>query len=312
MADPAAQARTAAQRQARVSSGVSDLQVWLGDLVRSGLSSAQSRPYGFWETPASRLVDAQAPGLARMVRVMSEIPSSGERWPDRLLEQVGKVHLLLEGYRHMESLSPETQADVRTMIGWTTSQDELLLTEGVSDRWAVLGQQTVDEDKLRTQRTWLWGSETGRSALVLDFAFGNQPLDRSLVVGTVVDAEVVYFPGSVPQRALVKKRNAATSALSDLRGTTIDAAIEAYAAAIALNPWLERFAMLLKDVIPQRVGEKWRVRDIDGKTLPMSPGFGVGWQMLALSGGAPVTIFGEWNGTALLPMSMWAGRLVHL
>jgi hypothetical protein len=34
--------------------------------------------------------------------------------------------------------------------------------------------------------------------------------------------------------------------------------------------------------------------------------------MLALSGGAPVTIFGEWNGTHLLPMSVWAGRLVHL
>ncbi len=309
---PAAQAKVAAQRQARVSAGIRDLQIWLGDLARDGLSAAQSRPYSFWEGPAARLVDAQAPGLARLVRSMAGVPASGEGWPDRLLEQMGKLHLLLESYERIESLPPETQADIRTMIGWTVSQDELLSSEGVNDRWAVLGQRAEDEDKLRVQRTWLWGASTRQAALVLDFAFGNQPLDRSLVPGTLVDAEVVYFPGAVPQRALVKKRNAATVGLSALQGMNIDRAIEGYAAALAHNPWLERFAVVLQDVVPRRDGQIWRAQDANSKTLPILPGFGKAWEILALSGGNPVTLFGEWNGAYLLPLSVWVDRLVHL
>jgi hypothetical protein len=38
-----------------------------------------------------------------------------------------------------------------------------------------------------------------------------------------------------------------------------------------------------------------------------------GWKLLALSGGYPITIFGEWNGRSLLPISAWAdGRHVEL
>jgi len=198
------------------------------------------------------------------------------------------------------------------MIGWTVSQDELLSASGGDDRWAVLGQRTEDEDKLRVQRTWLWGTSTRQAAMVLDFAFGNQPLDRSLPPGTIVDAEVVYFPGPVPQRALVKKRNAATIGLSALQGMTIDMAIEGYAAALALDPWLERFAMLLQGVVPRREGVRWRAQDASDKALPILPGFGKVWEMLALSGGNPITLFGEWNGTYLLPLSVWVDRFVHL
>jgi hypothetical protein len=301
VADPAAQAKAAAQRQARVSAGIRDLQTWLGDLARTGLSAAQGKPYSFWEDPAKRLVDAQAPGLARMVRSIAGIPSSGEGWPERLLEQMGKLHLLLESYERIDSLPPDTQADVRSMIGWTVSQDELLQAEGISDMWCILSQEIEEEDRLRTQFTWLWGYASGRPALVLDFAYGNQPLDKSLTRGTAIDAEIVYFPASVPLRALVKKKRstAVTGTLAHSLSTTISAAMETYANALAFNPWLERFPMLLGDVTLKREGEGWWVRDSDGKTLPLAPSFSNGWQILGLVGGWPFIQFGEWNGRYL-------------
>src|SRR5271157_2988284 len=64
VADSAAQAKRAAGREARVAAGLDELKRWLLDLVRQGLASVPGRPYGFWESVAARMVDAQAPGVA--------------------------------------------------------------------------------------------------------------------------------------------------------------------------------------------------------------------------------------------------------
>src|SRR5262249_32647954 len=65
---PALRPSSVAQRRARTAAGVEELDLWLADLIRHGLADAQSRPAAFWQTPAARLVDAQAPGLARLLR----------------------------------------------------------------------------------------------------------------------------------------------------------------------------------------------------------------------------------------------------
>jgi hypothetical protein len=41
----------------------------------------------------------------------------------------------------------------------------------------------------------------------------------------------------------------------------------------------------------------------------MNPGFSAGWRLLALGGGTPLTVFGEWNGEEFWPLGAWtAGR----
>ena len=66
--------------------------------------------------------------------------------------------------------------------------------------------------------------------------------------------------------------------------------------------------MPLQAVTPTRVGERWAVRDHAGHTLPLAPGFAHGWRLLALSGGLPLALFAEWNGTTLLPLSAGVGE----
>lgn len=78
--DPQAQAKRAANREAKVKAGLQELELWLRDLARGGLAAAQSQPPQFWERTAARLVDAQAPGIARLVREMAGMPASGEGW----------------------------------------------------------------------------------------------------------------------------------------------------------------------------------------------------------------------------------------
>jgi hypothetical protein len=313
VADPRAAERRAASREARVRAGLGDLDRWLRDVVRRGLAAAQTQPYSFWDGPAARLVDAQAPGLARRVRALAGVPQSGGDWPERLLGELGLLHLAVAGYRRLDTLPPAEQADVRAVVGWTHGQDEVLTGAPVRDHWLVLGQHVSEEDKLRVQRTWLWGQGSGRAALVLHFAAAKQPLDASLVLGTRLDADLAFYPSAYPLRALVKARHAPPLPLDDLPGyPTLAAGLAAYAAGLAAYPWLDLFPLPLTGVVPVRAGAGWAVRDAAGQVLPLSPRFTRGWHLLALSGGQPLGLFGEWDGAVLRPLGVWAGGRYHV
>jgi hypothetical protein len=297
--------------------GVSEVGVW-GECQGSDeepfrTAAAQTQPGGFWDGPAARLVDAQAPGLARRVRALAGIPHSGGDWPGRLLGELGLLHLAVAGYGRLETLPPEVQADVRAVVGWTQGQDEVLTGEPLRDEWLVLGQRVGEDDKLRVQRTWLWGRTSGRAALVLHFAAAKQPLDTSLVVGTRLDADLTFFPSAYPLRALVKARHAPAVPLDDLPGyPSIAAGLAAYSAGLAAYPWLDLFPLPLAAVVPIRAGEGWAVRDAAGQVLPLSPRFARGWPLLALCGGHPLGLFGEWDGAVLRPLGAWVGGRYYL
>jgi hypothetical protein len=55
------------------------------------------------------------------------------------------------------------------------------------------------------------------------------------------------------------------------------------------------------------------LRDAHGDAVPLARRFVHAWPLLAISGGAPITIFGEWDGRSLLPLSIVAdGRYIAL
>ncbi|HEY9638015.1 MAG TPA: SWIM zinc finger family protein [Coleofasciculaceae cyanobacterium] len=338
----AAQAKRASQREDKVTAGVQELERWLRDLVRQGLAAIQTQPYSYWDAVAARMVDAQAPGLARQLREMAGIPHSGEGWQERLLERLGRLHLLIQGFQRLDTLPSATQADIRTLMGWTQKEEFLsssivpdrdrseqgasatplafakhgepseakrgeaqeLARRLVADRWSILGQRVEEQDNLRSQRTWLQGQDTGKAALVLNYAYGNQPLDTSLMPGTVIEAELGFFESAYPLRALIKMRHTPPTPLGEMPGEeAIPKALSIYTNALACQPWIEQFPLTLQAIIPLRHNNGWAVRDLAGYLLPLTPRFEQGWQLLALSGGHPINVFGEWNGKEFLPLS---------
>jgi len=303
-------AARAAERERRVAAGVAELGLWLRDLVRQGLSAAATRPASSWETMAARLVDAQAPGAARLVRQMATIPASGDGWPERLLDRMARLHLLLEGYSRIDSLPLDLAADVRTGLGWTTPQEALLQLEGVRDHWAIVGRRLTEDDRLRVQRTWLWGRETRRGALLLHFAPAGavrsetKPIDPTFVPGTAFDGTLVFFPSAAPLRAVVQERTTAVDWPSDLGYADVSEAIAATAGADSRMPWLESHPVLLREATPTTLTPS-HVRDATGRAMPLSNRFRDRWRLLAVSGGAAVSLFGEWDGEALTPLTVW-------
>src|SRR5262249_25838712 len=168
--DAEAQQKRIAEREAKIAAGLDELERWLDDLLRQGIAAAPSRPWEFWDQTAARLVDAQAPGLARRVRALHAAAASGDGWPERVAERLGLLGVLVRAYRGQETLPGGPRADVRAQIAWTPGQDELLLGAGVRDAWHVLGARVEEDERYRSQRTWLAGRDTGRPAVVLAFA----------------------------------------------------------------------------------------------------------------------------------------------
>jgi hypothetical protein len=307
-------ARRAAKREDRVRAGMDELQVWLGDTVRHGLAHARQHAARSWDAMAARLVDAQAPGAARLVREMSGLAVATDDWSDRLLERLGSLHLLVSAHAQLDALPGPARADVRAAIGWTVSEPELADAEAVSDRWQIVGQRTEEEEKLRVQRSWLIGEKSGRYALVLDFAAPGQALKVNLLAGSVADAELVFYPSNFPLRAQLRVQRGEPSILREpIACDSFAAALDFTARALAAQPWLERLPWCVRGCVPLRAGEKWFVRDQAEQSLPLAHNFSDGWTLTALSGGHALTIFGEWNGHAWLPLSAVAdGRFVAL
>ncbi|MBB5784765.1 SWIM zinc finger family protein [Nonomuraea jabiensis] len=197
--------RTGAEsvRHGRVAAGLSELERWLDDQVRQGLAGAAEHE---WEGLAKRLIDAQAPGVAgvvsRLVRVRAE-----DDWPGRLLEEYALIHLLAVAYRRRAELPRSLAETVLSRVGFPVAKEEVLAGPVVRDHWDVLGRRDEEQDRLTSRRVWLRGRGSGRAALVLSFAPQGQPLDASLVTGTTIEADLTYYPGAAPLRALVAARH---------------------------------------------------------------------------------------------------------
>jgi hypothetical protein len=309
----AAQRKTAEKRKAQVEQGIERLNLWLHDLVRNGLGSVEMQPYKFWEDQAKQMVDAQAPGLASRLRRMASIPNASPNWPEKLLAQCGQLALLTQAYSRLDTLGPELQEDVRQLIGWSVKEDEVLVRgEHITDEWLFLGQAIEEVERGKAQRTWLFGTNSRRSALILQFAIAGSPYGEIFPPGIRQKAELAYWPGAAPQRAIIVSRQQEGQRLRDpLPGhATIDAFLEDVASVLVHQPWQERFLCLLSQVTPTYDGTTWWICDSQNEALPLSKGTHI--RLLALSGGHPVDLAAEWNCETLLPLGVMVKDTYYL
>jgi hypothetical protein len=304
--------RRVEQREARVATGLAELDRWLCDQVRQGLALSQRAGYRHWDDIAARMVDAQAPGLAERLRALAALPHSGPGWEGRLLADYALLRLLTVAYRERAALPPPLRDTVRSRIGFTVRQADLLASgQPVRDHWHVLARRDLNQERLRVRRVWLRGRASGRYALVLSFAAAGQSLDDSLAVGTAADAELIFYPAAIPLRALVATRHEEVRTERP-RGAGMAELLASWAGALGEDPWLDSWPAVLT-ATPARSPDPC-VFDASGDALPLHPGAGDCWTLFALSGGRPLTVAGEWTPRGLWPLTAWdeAGVAVPL
>ncbi|HEX4382801.1 MAG TPA: SWIM zinc finger family protein [Myxococcales bacterium] len=307
--DPQAQAKRSEKRAERVLAGLDLLDLWLADLARAGLATLDESSFA---RMAARLVDAQASGLASRVRRIGELVGGAPSWPSLVLDELGLLALLSHAFRRLESLDAPLRNDLRQMIGFTMEKEEVVAAgDRVLDAWAVIGQQAYEDERFRSQRTWLHGAQSKRTALVLQFAAGRAAFPEALLPGSRIDAELAFWPGANPQRAMIFERHAVHPSFGDRLPGFDDAEsfLSEAANALSRQPWLDRLCCPLRAAVPFSSQDGFLLRDAKGAVLPLS---GLDhWKLLALSGGRPVDVAGEWDGRRLYPLSAIANGGFH-
>lgn len=311
----ASQQKRQEKRQGNVEAGLAVLDSWLEDLAREGLATLRSKPSKDWEAMAARLVDTQAPGLAARVRRLGLSIYGGHagNWELTAARELGQLALLRQAYARLASLPEGLQHEVRSAIGWTTSQEEVQSQPGVHDRWLVLGARTMEDGRIGSRATYLRGEGTGRWAMLLQFSAGGQSLPPAPPGGATYQGTVHFYPAALPLRVVFAddmKVHDATQPAPSVASSSLAQEMERYAQALAANPFIESWPMLLEQVTPvfePGNATSWSLRAANGDALLLDAAFRNGWQLHALAGGHPLTVFGLWQGYSFLPLSAVCG-----
>lgn len=305
------------ERLERAANGFDDLEAWLLDTARRGIAAVVSENPKWGEGIAARMADASMTGLSRTLRLLGQIPTAAPDWADKTAAVLADCYLAVRAFQKRDDLSENLLFDLQNFIGINLKKDEVLASgERVNDTWAVVGQlEEPLEDKLFARRTWLLGGKTGRYALLLDFKFGGEDFLPGFAPSSIQQGTLAFYPSAFPQRALVfDDLVSIPKNVEKLPGfTDFDTFARTYSAALATQPWLQIFPAAFSEATPHTHGGRFFVGDKNEKSLPLNVTENDGWRLLALSGGYPIGIFGEWDGAVFKPLSVVAeGRFVAI
>ncbi|HWL41313.1 MAG TPA: SWIM zinc finger family protein [Ilumatobacter sp.] len=306
------------ERVARMRAGLTELDRWLADRMRTGLADPALARYSTWDALAARLVDAQAGALANRVRRLAGLVGASPGWHADVLAELGLLHLLAQAGLRLGEL-PDGLADrAATAVGWQVRHADVLAGVPDTDDWFVAGRSDVREDRIEVRRVWLRGVATGEWAMVLSFAAYQQSLDDSFTVGAVVRADFHRYPGR-SLRVLVSRTKVVepvettdtpkvvepvetTETIAAEVATTVAGACDAIGRAVAAEPWLERYPAIIR-ATPTFADGRWVLTDATG-SLALAGEVDGRATLLAASAGAPVAITVEWTPRGVVPLAV--------
>lgn len=300
------------ERLERAAGGFEDLETWLLDTIRRGVATAVSEDPHCWENIAARMADASMTGISRTLRLLGKVPASDPAWAEKVTAGLAECYLAARAFHKRDVLSENMRYDLQTYIGIALKKEEVLSAgERLSDSWAVVGQfEEPLEEKLAVRRSWMLSGKTGRFALLLDFAFGGGGFLPGFRPGTIQQGTMVFYPSSFPQRVLalddVKEIPKTVEKLPGF--ADFDTFAAAYSTALAAQPWLSYFPAVLNPATVIRHNKRFYLTDPYTKSLPLYVSENDGWRLLALGGGEPISVFGEWDGAMFRPSSAVAGE----
>ncbi len=304
--DEAAQAKRQQARHQKVADGTAELLLWIKDIIRNGLLNVPEKGAQFWENMAKRMVDAQAPGLAGMIRNVGSINFYNEGWPGKFLEQIIKMYLLISGYKNIDIIDAELQNDIKAFIGFTQNQDELKAQEGIRDEWFVLAKQLTQQDQLTTESIWLYGTHSKRTALVLQFSVRGQVSETSFSAGTVIDAELVYFKSSCPLRALIKQQHETKMAVQLPGYKNWHDVVSRETEMNSVNPFIDQHPFMLDALNLVEYNQEWWLQDDGQKIMRLAKPYGNLWTLLSISGGKPLPMVVIGKEDEYYPVGVWS------
>ena len=303
--DEAAQAKRQQARQQKVADGINELGLWIKDIVRNGIINIPEKGFAFFDSMTRRMVDAQAPGLAGMVRVLGEINFYAEGWQSNFMDQLLSIYLVIESYKNNNNTSEIMQQDIRSWIGFTKNQDELKEQTGINDTWFVLAKQTEETDAITTEKNWLYGTQSNQYALVLQFIVRGQGGQLTFTPGMFIRAELVFYPAVSAMRAIVKSQVAATAANRFTAFNNWQQVVQIETTLCSQMPVRNERPFIVEQLTPVQYDNRWWLQDRDKKMMVIKNEEKLIWKLLALGGGAPLNMVVIGKEDRYEPVGVW-------
>lgn len=256
--DPKAEARNKAAKIKRaeatrqsISDGLQELEGWISDQLRTGLTNLLGDLTSRCRRIASRLVDAKAGTLAARLdslpATILDLPARDR--PDALISALGKLVLISRGWGTGEHVPAALK---REIVGAEPREDLLQSSDALrqTGRWEVLASREENRrDGLIARSTWLLGLDNAdtRFALLQDFypaSLGQQ--GAAFSPGEQFHAELAYYPARVPLRAQIVERTVCEGYADwpDCVFSSTDV-LAPYVQALISEPWLGALPLLL-------------------------------------------------------------------
>lgn len=286
--------------------GMDELELRLLDIVTRGLADTNTLGPDFWTDTATRLTDAKLGGLANRVKALirNEHPDLNQQ-----SAMIGDLYLAIRAWRKLDQLPDRNRSELLQYTGINLKKDQVLVQPAKEDHWLVMGSTEGQEDRLRYRRVWLRGEQCKRYALLLEYAFGEQAFDRSWPLASSWQGNVHYYPGSYPQRAMFPYPTKGGKPYDGLSGYDDFAAmLHDYHRALALQPWLHNYPVYLMAVEPLTIQGNPSLIDANDHVYPLPPDYKNFYTLLAAAGGSPISLFAEFDGNFLRPLSLFTGN----
>lgn len=304
--DTKGQEKRSEERERKVAAGMEELRIWLKDLVRNGIMGIPQEAHAFHRSITARMVDAQAAGVAGMLRRLADLNYYQEGWQQPFLRRISNLYLLTEAYKRLGTGEGLPEQDIRSLIGWSTPKEVVLQGESISDHWLVLAAYSEADDKLTVDRTWLWGATSRRFALLLNFYAPGQLPQATAPEGSVLEAAVAFYPSRLPLRALIKEQTATKAfAVPQLPPNSFNALEQQLAENLAQLPFQEQMPFLLSPARIVMHKNTWYLCDSASKVLPLLSPEMACWKVLAVTGGEACTAFVLYEASGLRLLSFW-------
>lgn len=302
--DAEAQAKRQKARQAKVEDGIEEMRTWIKDIVRNGILSMPDKGAGWFENMAKRMVDAQAPGLANMVRSLGDTNFYAEGWQGNFMDQLISIYLVIEGYKNAVA-NEVLHQDIKNWIGFTQNQDELKEKNGVTDTWLVLSKQTTEVDNISTEKNWLYGTNTNQYALVLQFIVRGQGAQFSLTPGMYLQAELIFFSAALPLRALIKRQISANAVCQFSSFNNWQQVSETETSICSTMPVRSERPYIIQKLRPVKYNGTWWLQDSDFNMMQMKNEHRYLWKLLSLSGGSSMDMAVIGKENQYQPIGVW-------
>lgn len=311
-ADEAAQAKRQEKRHQKVLGGISDLEIWMKDLVRNGFLNVPERAYTLFDSMARRMVDAQAPGLAGRLRAMQEMDFNSDSWKSDLTESMGRLYLLMQSYRNIDRLSDEWRDEIRTLIGYPQSKDNVLAGEPVADSWLVLHKQSRKINDINTDIYWFYGKRSRLFAKYLSFAVAGTFSTENWIPGSVYEGEACFYNGTgTCRRVLFRESVLQEEGFVPECCTDLKQAAAVYRQGMITNPFSEDTPLLVNNVTAVRNGKDYTLLDNTDNAVQVKMLEETYIDILAVTGGKPFASLVLVNGDIWELKSIWYNNEYH-